>query len=153
MSLAPTRRHATRSLLLGLALVIRPLGAQTPTPAGSWSGTWDSPDGSVYTATVRLTVAPDGSVDGAISWMLKDARRADLQPKIGLSGTEYVRGTYDARCRVLAFAGYKLDDPNKILGMDQYQLLLAPNGGGLAGVTANDQGQGATWTGMLSLRR
>jgi hypothetical protein len=116
-------------------------------------GTWNSPDGSVYTAIVELSRKPDGTFDGGISWTLKDTRRVDLQPKVGLKGTEFVHGTFDARCRVLALVGYKLDDPNKILSLDRYELILAVNGGGLAGVTANDQGEGDTWTGILSLRR
>lgn len=152
MFLSRTHRHATRSLLLGLGLMVRPLFGQVVTPAGTWKGSWDSPNGSVYSAIVELTVTPDGSVDGSISWTLKDTRRDDLRPKIGQSGTEYIHGTYDARCRVLTVAGYKLDDPKQILGMDRYELILAPNGRGLAGVTANDMGEGDTWTGMLSLR-
>jgi hypothetical protein len=43
-------------------------------------------------------------------------------------------------------AGYRLDDPQHILGMDRYELILAANGAGLGGVTAN----GDTWTGMFS---
>jgi hypothetical protein len=125
------------------------LAAQSPTPVGTWKGTWNSPDGSVYAATVQLSVASDGSVDGSIDWKMMTAQRADLIPKIGMHGTEYVRGTFDARCRVLTMAGYKLDDPHTILGMDQYELVLAPNGAGLGGVTANHD----AWTGMLSLRR
>jgi hypothetical protein len=153
MFLRRTARYQAWFLILGLLFAARLLVAQSPTPAGRWMGTWDSPNGSVYTATVQLTVTPDGSLDGTILWTLKETRRADLQPKVGLSGTEYVHGTYDGRCRVLAFVGYKLDDPSKILGMDHYELILAPNGGGLGGVTGNDQGKGDTWTGMLSLRR
>ena len=146
---APSQGHTSRSLLLGLFLTATSLPAQAPTPAGTWKGTWDSPNGSVYAATAELTVTPDGTVDGSISWTLKDTRRADLLPKVEQSGTEYVHGTYDARCRVLALAGYKLDDPQQILGMDRYELILAANAGGLGGVTEN----GGAWTGMLSLRR
>ena len=142
-----------RLLLLSWCLTLRPLVAQAASPGGTWQGTWDSPSGSVYTAVMQLTVTPDGSIDGSIAWTLKDTRRPDLQPKIGATGTEYVHGTYDARCRVLAFAGYRLDDPRQVLGMDHYQLILAPNGAGLGGVTGNDEGKGDTWTGMLSLRR
>ena len=153
MRIAGPPQLLVRALLLAAFLTGRALLAQSPTPAGTWTGTWDSPNGSVYTAIVQLTVTPDGSLDGSIFWTLKDTRRADLQPKVGQTGTEYVHGTYDARCRVLAFAGYKLDDPQHILGMDHYELILAPNGAGLGGVTGNDQGKGDTWTGMLSLRR
>ena len=153
MPLARMHRRLVRLFVLRLLLIGGPLFAQTPSPAGTWKGIWDSPNGSVYTAIVRFTVASDNTIDGSISWTLKDTRRADLQPKVGQSGIEYVRGTYDARCRVLTFAGYKLDDPSNILGMDHYELILARNGGGLGGVTGNDLGQGDTWTGMLSLRR
>jgi hypothetical protein len=145
--------QVTRLFFLSLFLTGVPLVAQAPSPAGTWQGTWESPNGSVYAAVMQLTVTPDGSVDGSIAWTLKDTRRPDLQPKIGANGTEYVHGTYDARCHVLAFAGYKLDDPRQVLGMDHYQLILAPNGAGLGGVTANAEGTGDTWTGMFSLRR
>jgi hypothetical protein len=142
----PRRGHPARLLLLGFfVLMARTLLAQ----GAPLAGIWDSPDGSVYTAVVQLNVTPDGTVDGSISWTLKDARRPDLAAKVGQSGTEFVRGAYDARCRVLALAGYRLDDPQHILGTDRYELILAANGAGLGGVTAN----GDTWTGMFSLRR
>ena len=148
----PAFRSITDLLILAL-LTAKPLGSQVPSPAGTWRGTWDSPNGSVYTAVAQLTVTADGSLDGSITWTLKDTRRADLAPKVGQTGTEYVHGTFDARCRVATFEGYKLDDPQNILGMDHYKLVLAPNGAGLGGVTGNDEGSGDTWTGMLSLRR
>ena len=140
-----------RSLLTisSLMLLAGTVAGQSPTPAGTWKGSWNSPDGSVYAATVQLSVAADGSVDGSIDWKMTTAQRADLISKISLHGTEFVRGTFDAHCRVLTMAGYKLDDPHAILGMDQYELILAPNGAGLGGVTANN----GAWTGMLSLRR
>lgn len=140
-----------RSLLtlLSLLVFVGAAAAQNPTPAGTWKGAWDSPDGSVYAATVQLIIAADGSVEGSIDWKMTAAQRADLIPKISLHGTEFVRGTFDARCRVLTMAGYRLDDPHAILGMDQYALILAPNGAGLGGVTSNHD----AWTGMLSLRR
>jgi hypothetical protein len=146
--------HPIRFLVLGFfVLMTTALTAQgqtqAPSPAGTWQGKWDSPNGSVYTAVVQLNVTSDGTVDGSISWTLKDTRRPDLAVKVGQSGVEFVHGTYDARCRVLALAGYRLDDPQHILGMDRYELILAANGAGLGGVTAN----GDTWTGMFSLRR
>ena len=147
--------HRALIYLLAFSVVLTPgrLSSQTVTPAGSWSGTWNSPNGSVYSASAQFTLTADGALEGTIRWTLTETRRADLTPKVGQSGTEYVHGTFDARCRVAVFAGYKLDDPQKILGMDHYQLILAPNGQGFGGVTGNDQGKGDTWTGMVSLRR
>ena len=98
---------------------------------------------------MELTLSAHGAVDGSILWTLTAATRADLKPKVGQSGTEYVQGTYTSDCRVAHMAGYKLSDPNHILGMDHYELILAPNGAGLGGVTENN----GPWTGMISLRR
>lgn len=153
MAIGRTPRTLVHLLVLSLAAAPGQLRAQAATPAGSWSGTWDSPNGSFYSAVAQFTVTEDGSLDGTITWTLRGTRRIDLKPKVGQSGIEYVHGTFDARCRVAAFAGYKLDDPQQILGMDHYQLILAPNGQGFGGVTGNDQGQGDTWTGMISFRR
>jgi len=133
---------AVPSLLLCLGL------SRAPSPAGTWKGTWDSPDGSVYSAAMTLTANGD-SIDGSIIWTLAQATRPDLKPKVGQHGTEFVRGVYHVDCRVVQMAGYRLDDPSHILGMDHYDLILAPNGAGLGGVTDN----GGTWTGMISLRR
>ena len=153
MKLACSQRAFIHLLAFSIVLTPGLLFSQTVTPAGIWSGTWNSPNGSGYSAIAKFTAAPDGAVEGSITWTLTETRRADLSPKIGQSGTEYVRGTFDAHCRVAVLAGYKLDDPQHILGMDHYQLILAPNGQGFGGVTGNDQGKGDTWTGMVSLRR
>lgn len=141
------RRHTLFLVLPALLLTLGLTRAPAPSPAGTWKGTWDSPDGSVYSATMTLTTQGD-SVDGSINWTLAAATRPDLKPKIGQHGTEFVRGVYHVDCRMVEMAGYRLDDPNHILGMDHYELVLAPNGAGLGGVTEN----GGAWTGMVSLR-
>src|SRR5438094_7929211 len=128
MPFARMQRWPVRLFLLGFCLTGRPLFGQTPTPGGTWKGTWDSPNGSVYTAIVQLTVASDNSIDGSISWTLKDTRRADLQPKLVLSAIENVHDTYDTSCRALTFAGNKLDAPNSILGKNHQELNIARNG-------------------------
>ena len=138
----------SRFLLLAPLLLLAPTH-KAPSPAGTWHGRWSSPDGSVYSATATLTVTSDTAIDGSILWTLSAATRADLKPKIGQSGTEYVRGVFHVDCRTLHMAGYRLDDPSKILGTDQYELILAPNSAGLGGVTGNS----GAWTGMISLLR
>ncbi|HWZ29591.1 MAG TPA: hypothetical protein VNX15_13565 [Gemmatimonadales bacterium] len=137
-----------RAVALAVPGLILSLGlTRAPSPAGTWKGGWDSPDGSVYSAVMTLTATGD-SVDGSILWTLTQATRTDLKPKISQHGTEFVRGVYHIDCHVVQMAGYRLDDPNHILGMDHYELVLAPNGAGLGGVTENN----GTWTGMISLR-
>jgi hypothetical protein len=125
------------------------LPAQQPSVAGAWKGEWTSPEGYLYGAVMHLGVVSGDSVVGSIAWTLKRSPRPADQAKIGLRGTEYVRGRYSADCGVLRVAGYRLDDPSAILGMDRYALLLAETGMSLGGITW-DHG---TWTGQLLLAR
>jgi len=84
-----------------------------------WSGVWSEPD-SRYDARLTLRSSVDGAVDGRIQWTLRSAKRDDYQPKIGQSGVEFVRGSFDPKKRELVLEGYRRDDPNRILGLDRY---------------------------------
>ena len=116
--------------------------------AGPWHGFWKS-DGFTYEANLRLEVAPSGEVEGSIDWTLRAASRPDYKNKIGLTGTEHVRGRFNADAGVLAFQGYRKDDPNTILGLDIYRLVVAENRNTMGGIT-RDHGP---WTGEFFLRR
>ncbi len=137
-------------LPLLFALALGPtLAAQTVTPAGDWNGHWTAPEGWVYAAAARLVVSSDQTVEGTITWTLQRSPRAEEAGKVGLTGVEHVRGTYDKQCRVVRLEGHRVDDPNEILGTDQYELVLAPSGASLGGITANH----GPWTGQLLLTR
>lgn len=103
----------------------------------------------LYGAVMHLSVVSGDSVEGSIAWSLKRSPRPPDQAKLGLRGTEYVRGRYSADCGVLRIAGYRLDDPSEILGMDRYSLVLAETGVSLGGITW-DHG---SWAGLLMLAR
>lgn len=117
--------------------------------AGTWKGTWLSPSGYVYLAEMRLLLGNSGTVEGDIKWVLKKSPRAEEQSKLGMSGTEFVRGTFDAKSNVVAVDGYRKDDPNQILGLDKYRLILAENGTVLGGITWNH----GSWRGLIGLSR
>lgn len=117
--------------------------------ASPWKGTWVSSKGYLYSASVRLRVAADFSVEGEISWVLERSPREEDKAKLGFGGTEYVRGTYDPRARVLRLEGYRKDDPNIILGLDKYHLVLADSDQVLGGITWNH----GDWQGLFSLLR
>jgi hypothetical protein len=135
--------------LAALSGISQRLPAQQPSVAGAWKGEWSSPQGYLYGAVMHLSVVSGDSVEGSIAWSLKRSPRPADQAKIGLRGTEYVRGRYSADCGVLRVAGYRLDDPSVILGMDRYALLLSETGMSLGGITW-DHG---TWTGQFVLAR
>ena len=116
---------------------------------GSWSGQWSSPDGFIYLAELHLESAGNGTVKGQINWILNRSPRTEEQSKLGLTGIEFVKGTYNPANKVLSIDGYSKTDPNSILGLDKYRLILAVNGAAIGGVTWNH----GSWRGLLGLRR
>ena len=116
--------------------------------AGPWTGMWNS-NTHEYGATLTMKVAADGAIEGEIAWTLRKSNRPDYQGKIGKTGTEYVRGQFDPRASQVNFDGYRLDDPNKILGTDKYRLVIGDNRRTMGGLTW-DHG---TWLGRIFLRR
>jgi hypothetical protein len=115
----------------------------------TWNGTWVNAIGHIYIAELHLKVSVDGTITGKIDWTLQKSPREAEQSKLGLTGVEYVSGKYDAASRVLSFDGYSKDDPNIILGLDRYKLLLAENNSVIGGITYNN----GSWLGIFSLTR
>jgi hypothetical protein len=151
-----------KSLLIRIAFIFLATGglgwAQTGADDrtvlnGKWDGVWTSVSpkdaGYVYFASFNMTVQPDNSIEGAITWTIKASPRPEEQAKIGLTGTEYVHGVYDEASKMAQFEGYKKDDPNSILSLDKYRLILAPNNQVLGGITWSN----GTWQGLISLSR
>ncbi len=117
---------------------------------GQWDGFWvsSSPEsaGYLYEVTMTLVSGANNSVDEQIARILRGSPRASEQAKIGLSAVEFVRGSYDPVSRVIRLEGYEKTDPNTVISLDRYHLLLADNGTVIGGIT---EGQG-TWQGSLS---
>ena len=141
-----------QTILLMIALAFMPSGLlaqDQPVFVGHWQGEWSNHSGYIYTADMQLTAASDGSILGKIQWVLKQSPIADEQAKLGMSGTEFISGTYDTKNRVLSFDGISKTDPNNILGLDKYKLLLAENSNVMGGITLNN----GSWRGVFSLTR
>ncbi|MEO8000374.1 MAG: hypothetical protein ABI644_00755 [Arenimonas sp.] len=137
-------------ILLALILSTTFLIAQgQPDFVGSWQGKWSNAGGYSYVADMQLTAAGDGSILGKIQWTLKQSPRAEEQSKLGKTGTEFISGTYDPDSRVLMFEGISKTDPDDILGLDKYKLLLADNSDVMAGITSNN----GDWRSIFALTR
>jgi hypothetical protein len=118
------------------------------TPAsfsGLWIGAWTAPEGWIYTARMSLRAGSSTTVNGDIYWTVKQApaSRSDYAAKIGLSGTEFVSGHIEGN--EIIMDGYRLDDPNHVLGLDKYRLVLSDSGTVLGGITEHH----GTWNGQL----
>ena len=96
-------------------------------PAGSWSGSLSYPSGASFSGQADLTDEGGGRVSGQIVWTYVSAGNRSKADKIGLSATEYVRGTYDAATRTLTLNGYSKSDPYNMIILDKYRLTLAEN--------------------------
>ena len=144
-------------LLAALALLVfaASASAQTKPPlpvrdlAGDWHGQWTSPSGYLFTATLSLTVAPNGIADGRFVWTLKRSPLAEEQRKLGMSAIEFVSGKVDSATGTLTLAGTRKDDPHDVIFTDRYRLVAGENGRSLAGVSGNL----GDWDGLVFLQR
>src|SRR3989449_1864441 len=69
--------------------------------------------------------------------------------KLGRSATEFARGRYDPTSQLLLLQGYRKEDPDTVIGLDGYRLLVANGGDALVGITDD----GGTGEGRFSARR
>jgi hypothetical protein len=91
--------------------------------------------------------AGDGSIRGKIVWMLRKTpanATPELAAKVGMTGTELVKGKRKGE-GLLVLNGYQKDDPNNIIGLDQYRLAISDDGKVIGGITLNY----GPWTGQL----
>jgi hypothetical protein len=117
---------------------------------GQWQGQWSSPYGTIFSSNLYLeSTDRSNGVQGKINWTMKSTPQQSKQSKIGLTAVEYVRGSYNQETRMLTMEGYRKDDPNSIITLDKYRLVLAEDGRSLSGATWNHGG----WRGRLSLNR
>lgn len=118
-------------------------------PSGTWSGSWSTPSGTLFDFVLTLS-RHVMSLDGSIRWTMRRTARSDKSDKIGLSATEYVRGTFDPASSAINLAGYSKDDPDGVLVMvDVYKLQISSDGRKLTGTARN----GGKWNGKVDLTR
>lgn len=128
-------------LLLSLAIApatVTAQGVSTPAQAGiagPWHGRWTAPEGWIYEAVMSLRVSGSGSVAGEINWTLRQSPRPIDQAKLGMTGVELVRGTYFPVSGTLILEGYEKKDPNTILGLDKYRLVISDDNKTMGGIT------------------
>jgi hypothetical protein len=116
-------------------------------PVGRWKGEWSTDSGTLFDFDLRLTGSADKGLEGQIRWTMRKTVRPDKMNKVGLSASEFVRGTFDSDGNV-KLNGYRKDDPDNVLVMlDEYRLKLSPDSKSLTGSARN----GGKWNGHVSL--
>lgn len=112
----------------------RPMPSINPNlnPTGRWTGDWTSSKAH-YTAVVVLNDTGGGKFTGEIYWTLQRHTNPKKIYKAGATATEYVQGTFNSATRTLNLSGYRKDDPQDIVVLDKYNLILAENNQNLGG--------------------
>jgi hypothetical protein len=142
-------------LVSGVGIIPAPVAAQTVSAteqaemAGPWHGRWTAPEGWIYEAAISLRVNGTGATSGEINWTLRKTPRPAEQGKVGMTGVESVRGNYYANTGALILEGYEKNDPNGILGLDKYRLIVSENHRTMAGVTRHHN----AWNSQFFLSR
>jgi hypothetical protein len=119
-------------------------------PAGKWKGEWSTASGTLLDFELTLNETGSNNLEGQIKWTMRKTARPDKMDKIGLSATEFVRGTFDPATGSVNMSGYGKDDPNNVLVMlDVYKLNVSSDGHTLSGSARN----GGKWNGHIKLTR
>ncbi len=141
--------------LLGVGIFPATVAAQSVSAteaaeiAGPWHGRWTAPGGWLYEANMSLQVSGSGATTGQINWTLRKSPRPEEQGKLGMTGVESIRGNYFANSGTLILEGYEKNDPNGILGLDKYRLVVGDTHRTMAGVTRHHN----DWTSQFFLTR
>jgi hypothetical protein len=146
-------RKTLEACFLLLAVIATPAAthaAATPKDlSATWHGFWTAPEGWVYEADMVLTADADNNVTGSIHWTLRKSPRPEEQDKLGMTGVEHVKGRLLPEAGTVQLEGVALDDPNHILGLDKYRLVLSDDARALGGITSHH----GDWTAQILLRR
>ena len=118
---------------------------------GEWHGMWTAPGGWLYEADMQISAGLADNITADIHWTLRAAPTAQTayQGKIGMTGVEHTKGVFLPGDGVVKMEGVSLDDPNSILGMDKYRLIMSDDGSTLGGITW-DQG---AWDALFMAKR
>lgn len=117
--------------------------------AGPWHGFWTAPEGWIYEAVINLRVSGSGATSGEINWTLRKSPRPAERGKLGMAGVELVRGNYYATSGTLILEGYEKKDPNGIIGLDKYRLVVSDTRRTMGGITRHHN----AWNSQFLLSR
>ncbi len=110
---------------------------------------------TTYVFEFDLILETDGAgkVSGHFQWTVikydehNNQSKEYYGDKIGTTGREYVRGTYNKSTGELNLKGYRKDDPDMIIGIDTYYLKVDKNGD-----LSGDTNANGSWLGRIKGR-
>lgn len=118
-----------------------------------WKGDWTAV-GSSYLYTLEMELEANGNwdVQGKMTWTLEKADSSDetsfqfLKSRIGKTAIEFVKGKYNPTTRTYTIKGIKNQDPDFIITLEKYDLLVSEDGYHITGKTDHH----GTWEGRVN---
>jgi outer membrane protein OmpA-like peptidoglycan-associated protein len=118
-----------------------------------WKGEWTA-EGSSYLYTLEMELEANGNwdVQGKMTWTLEKADESDavtfayLKTRIGKTAIEYVKGKYNPSTRTYTLKGIRNQDPDYIITLEKYDLLVSEDGYHITGKTDHH----GTWEGRVN---
>ena len=117
--------------------------------SGIWTGQWTSPKGFVYAATLDIQIRQDGFANGSITWVLKVSPRPEDKARLDKTAIEYITGRTNMTARTMTLGGTRKDDPENLIELDRYKLIISDDGRVLGGLSFNR----GDWLGQIILTR
>lgn len=126
---------------------ITALNAQNSNYTGSWTKVNTT---YVFDFVLSLRITENNQVTGVFNWQViradenSESSTTYYTSKIGKTAKEYVRGTYDPVRDIIYIHGYKKEDPDAIIGLDYYKLVVDDEGS-IGGTTRTN----GSWLGRI----
>jgi outer membrane protein OmpA-like peptidoglycan-associated protein len=120
--------------------------SQIENAIGSWKGNWTNDEGYLYNFVLNLNIKNNDELKGEIKWELVTSPNISEKNKLHLTATEFVTGNYDDQTNIIYLKGTDKNDPNNIIGLDVYNLVLKDNNNSISGKTENH----GNWKGTLN---
>ena len=119
-----------------------------------YNGTWTKITTTyAFDFDLILNVNEPNHVEGYFIWKVVHYDEYNIsskeyyENKLGMTATEYIRGTYNASEGEYLLKGYKKEDPNSIIGIDTYKLKVDENGN----IGGKSKANG-TWLGRINAK-
>lgn len=114
-----------------------------------WKGEWRGEDGHRFSFELLLNFHDGKQGNGHFIWTLTHAPMgSSVASRVGQSGIEHVRGSYDATIRELKLQGFRLEHDN-LLSLDAYRVTVAVGGRSFSGFSRSHSGR---WRSPISAR-
>ena len=132
-------------VIANLKEVLRKLDNFQGLVAGTWRGQWvsDNSPGYLFEYEMTLKMDEEFNVSGEIKWT---QLKSPSKTKDGKSAVEHIKGTGNKEKRMIEVKGFKKDDPENVISLDEYKITFEESGKGFKGITSSS----GSWKGIIT---